>query len=194
VLSFWIFACSNAAMADNSADIADIKRLYGQINREIEQGQLKALYLYTMFPSETDWQVRAQFTDDFKHSGRTFVVYYRKGYVAKIESFMAGDANTTVDYYFRENGKLFFRYSEHGELAGAQFEKQYQYEDRQYINTKGRLVRWLHSVYRMKKWKKAGLDSSDNEMEMDEAPTVEEVDYLNVGDFELYKKISDFVK
>src|SRR5712691_8474544 len=139
VLSLSVFSVvhSNTSFADNSSDISEIKKLYSEINRDVKEGRFKKLYIFTKFPSEQHL-IQETYTDDVKYSPDTTVVHYRKGYIAKIANKLIGDIEIVDEYYFRQNGLLFFHYSTHNELTGLHREIPVQHEDRYYVNVKGR--------------------------------------------------------
>jgi len=183
---------SNPSFADNSSDISEIKKLYSEINRDVKEGRYKKLYIFTKFPSEQHL-IQETYTDDVRYSPDTVVVHYRKGYVAKIEHKATdGDIEVVNEYYFRQNGLLFFHYSEHDELTGPRREVPVLHEERNYVNLKGRLIRTMHSAYYTKKGKKNGLVYSENQMDID-MDAKDKVDLYNVKDFEFYKSIEKYI-
>lgn len=203
-LAFWVVISlivnlaipSNKAFASNAADISEIKKLYAQINRDIKDGKYKKLYLYKVFPNEK-WLLQLDYTRDVKDSGDTIVVYYRNGQVAKIQSnLVIGDGDAKDESYFRENGLVFFHFSEHNdrgldEKGRAIFAIA---EERHYINVRGRLIRHLRAVYNTdKKGKKASLDHSDNNMDID-LDAKDNIDLSNIKEFELYKEIEKYIR
>ncbi|SRR6266568_322461 len=194
VLSLSVFSVvhSNTSFADNSSDISEIKKLYSEINRDVKEGRFKKLYIFTIFPSEQHL-VQETYTDDVKYSPDTTVVHYRKGYVAKIEHKATdGDIEIVDEYYFRQNGLLFFQYGEHDELTGLHRDIPVQHEDRSYVNAKGRLIRMMEAAYYIKNGKKNGLKYSDNQMDINLDPKDKSI-LGNIKDFKFYKDIERYV-
>jgi len=182
---------SNTSFADNSSDISEIKKLYSEINRDVKEGRFKKLYIFTKFPSEQHL-IQETYTDDIFYSPDATVVHYRKGYVAKIENKLIGDIELVDEYYFRQNGLLFFHYSTHNELTGLHRDTPVQHEDRYYVNAKGRLIRMMHAAYYIKNGKKNGLVYSDNQMDINLDPK-DKLNLINIKDFEFHKDIERYV-
>lgn len=190
----WVIP-SSAAFASNAEAVSEIKKLYTQVNIEIQNGAFKKLYLYKIFPSQ-EWLVQTDYTKDVKDSGDLVVVYYRNGYVAKIRSnLVIGDGDALDESYFRKDGRAFFHFSEHYDRGIDEYENVTFSitEERHYIDKRGRLIRHLRAVYNTdKKGKKAGLDYSENEMDID-LDAKESVDISNISEFESYEKIRKLV-
>jgi hypothetical protein len=196
---------SNTSFAENSSDISEIQKLYSEINREVKDSRFKKLYIFTIFPSDQRL-IQETYTDDVKYSPDVTIVRYRKGYVAKIEHKATdGDIVAVDEYYFRQNGLLFFQYSEHDELTGLQKETPVQYESRFYVNAKGRLIRMMRAAYYLKNGKKNGLVYSDNKMDINLDPKdnksilsnisiISNINILsNIKDFEFFRDIEKYV-
>ncbi len=188
-----VLYANRAAADDNAADIAEIKKLYAQINRDIEAGKYKTLYLYRPFPAN-EWLLQETETEEVRNTAETIVIYYRKGYVAKIRTYTIVDSAVTDEYYFRENGVLFFQFEELWAHSwdGDGKEALSLSEERHYVNARGRLIRHLHEYFRTSpNGKKTGVESSDNQMTLDLEAKGRVLS--DVREFEFYKRIEKYV-
>src|SRR2546428_8210713 len=88
-LSAYVLIESDLASADNKSDVSEIAQLYSKINQDIQNNRFSKVYIFTKFPSEQRF-VQETYTEDVEYSPDRTVVYYRKGYVAKIENRLTG--------------------------------------------------------------------------------------------------------
>ncbi len=193
-----LLLAASPALADNASEVAEIRKLYAAINLDIGQARLHSLYIYTVWPDKTrrtsDKYLREM--DGQEVTG----VFHRDGYVAKLAVSTGvspdGDIEDEHEYYFRPDGMLFFAFDRRYQLRGPG--EEYKYEDRYYINARGRLIRTLSRTYTLGKDGKARLvDEANSPALGEDAAERFKRDFhmgIRLEDFEEYREAEKYLK
>lgn len=149
--------------AATAIEIENIKSLYAQTNKAIEEGKTKQVFCYN---ANSGWKTTTNpKTIGFKDVGddRTLEqahVYLHHGRVLKAVMFIdtpSGDWANKREYYFYDTGKTAFLFETHFTFLGHDYETQkslpkgpYIIERRVYFGSNGKEIRRLEKAFTSK--------------------------------------------
>jgi hypothetical protein len=162
MFSFFLFM-SLALSASTADEIEDIKSLYAQTNKEINEGNSKETLFYN---AKTGWKMASspkatKFSDIPEDSMLEQIrVYSHQKHVIKATVFIdtpSGDWANKREYYFYGTGKTAFLFETHFTFLGSDYETQkplpkgpYIIERRIYFNSNGHEIRRLEKAFTSK--------------------------------------------
>lgn len=163
IIIMYLCFFSPVAFSAATIDIENIKSLYAQTNKTIEEGKTKQVYCYN---TNSGWKTTTNpeaigFKDVGDHNLLEQAhIFLQHGHILKVVMFIdtpSGDWANKHEYYFFDTGKIAFSFETHFTFLGYDFETQkplpkgpYIIERRVYFGSNGEEIRRLEKAFTSK--------------------------------------------